>query len=290
MIGHVEVAREHLQRARDLRDLLHAVLRGRARGHELQVVDDDEAEVGLLRLQPAGLRADLHHRERAGVVDVDRRLGELVAGGRQPRPVLGRELAGPQALRLDLRLAAHEALRHLGLRHLEREERDRRAVAHGQVRAHAEAERGLPHRRAGGEDDEVPRLEARRDAVEVAKAGGDAGDVRARLVERRDPLEALLEELFDVAELGARALLREVEDDLLRLVDELGRIAGPLPAEPRDLAARPDEPAERRRLADDLRVVAGVRARRARAPRARGPAPCRRRARGRPARRARRRA
>ena len=59
-----------------------------------------------------------------------------------------------------------------------------------------------------------------------------------------------------------RALLREVEDDLLGLVDELGRLARALPAEARDLAAGPDEPAERGRLADDLRVVAGVRARR----------------------------
>ena len=41
---HVEVAREHLQRARDLRHLLHAVLGVRARGHQLEVVDDDQPE------------------------------------------------------------------------------------------------------------------------------------------------------------------------------------------------------------------------------------------------------
>ena len=60
-------------------------------GHQLQVVDDDQAEVRLAHLQPARLRADLHHRDRARVVDVDRRLREPVARGRQPRPVVGRE-------------------------------------------------------------------------------------------------------------------------------------------------------------------------------------------------------
>ena len=64
-----------------------------------------------------------------------------------------------------------------------------------------------------------------------------------------------------MAELAAGALLREVEDDLLGLVDELRRLARALPAELRDVAAGPDQPAECRRLADDLRVVVGVRGR-----------------------------
>ena len=34
------------------------------------------------------------------------------------------------------------------------------------------------------------------------------------------------------AELVRDALLREIEDDLLGAVDEVGRLAGPLPAEP----------------------------------------------------------
>ena len=64
---------------------------------------------------------------------------------------------------------------------------------------------------------------------------------------------------LDVREVAADALLREVEDDLLRAVDELGGLARPVPAEPRDLAAGPDQPAQRGRLADDPGIVAGVR-------------------------------
>ncbi len=55
------------------------------------------------------------------------------------------------------------------------------------------------------------------------------------------------------------ARLRELEDDLLGAVDELGRLlALALHAEARDLAAGPHQPAERRHLADDAGVVAGV--------------------------------
>ncbi len=57
------------------------------------------------------------------------------------------------------------------------------------------------------------------------------------------------------------ALLREVEDDLLGRVDELGRVAGSFPAEARDLAAGPDQAAKGGGLADDLGVVTSVRRR-----------------------------
>ena len=55
------------------------------------------------------------------------------------------------------------------------------------------------------------------------------------------------------------ARLREVEHDLLGAVDELRRLARPLDAEPGDLLACADEPAQRRHLAHDAPVVGGVR-------------------------------
>ena len=107
----------------------------------------------------------------------------------------------------------------------------------------AKAERRLAHARARGDDDEVAGLEPGRQPVEVAEAGGDPGDVGAGLVQRGDPLEALLEQILDVAELRRDAALREVEDDLLGAVDEDLRLAGPLPPELRDLLAGRDQAA-----------------------------------------------
>src|SRR5262249_9979342 len=132
-----------------------------------------------------------------------------------------------------------------------------------EVGGDTEAEGGLPHRRAGRADDQVARLKARGQAVELAEAAGDAGDIGARLVQRRDSLEAVLEQILDVRELARGALLRKVEDDLLGAVDEL--LGGePLPLEPeaRDLLPGAHEAAERGHLPDDLRVVAGIRRRR----------------------------
>ena len=97
------------------------------------------AELRLARLQPPGLGADLEHRRQARVVDVDRRLRQRVAGLDEPRPVLVREPPGAQPLQLDAALGAHQALRDLDLRHLEREHGDRDAVVEREVRRDARA-------------------------------------------------------------------------------------------------------------------------------------------------------
>ena len=94
------------------------------------------------------------------------------------------------------------------------------------------------------------------------KPGGHAGDVDARLVQVHDPREALVEQVVDVGEVAADPLLRELEHHLLGAVDEVRRLARTRLAEPLDLLADADEPAERRHLLDDPRVVLGVRRRR----------------------------
>src|SRR5581483_3732656 len=49
------------------------------------------------------------------------------------------------------------------------------------------------------------------------------------------------EQLLDLGPLAGDALLREVVEDLLRLVDEVARLAGALPAQARDLPTGADE-------------------------------------------------
>ena len=139
---------------------------------------------------------------------------------------------------------------------------DRRPGADAEVRGDAEPQRGLPHRRPCGEDDEVAGLEAGGQPVEVAEPAGDPGHVDPGLVELRDPLEALGEERPDLVEVARDPLLGEVEDDLLGAVDEHRRLPEPLAPEAHDLLAGLDQAAEGRRLLDDPRVVLDVRGRR----------------------------
>ena len=132
-------------------------------------------------------------------------------------------------------------------------------MADAEIRGRAERERRLPHRRPGGEDDEVAGLETGGEVVDLLEPRRDAGDVGARLVQVHDPLEALLEQGLDVGEVARHPLLRELEDDLLGAVDEVGRLALPMLPEPRDLRADAHETAQRRHLLDDARVVLDVR-------------------------------
>ena len=60
--GHVELTGEDLQAAADLADLLDAAVARPVRAHQLEVVDDDQAEAAacfLARVKPACLRAQL---------------------------------------------------------------------------------------------------------------------------------------------------------------------------------------------------------------------------------------
>src|SRR5205085_3194149 len=72
----LELLREDLQRARDIGDLLDAVLGATSGLHQLDVIDHYETERALLRFQASTFRADLAHRDRRRVVDVHRRFGE----------------------------------------------------------------------------------------------------------------------------------------------------------------------------------------------------------------------
>jgi hypothetical protein len=134
-------------------------------------------------------------------------------------------------------------------------------VAYREVLGHVQCQRRLPHRRPRGDDDQVPGLEAGRELVELLEAGGTAGDVGTGLVQVHDPLEALLQQPFDVAEVTRDPLLGEIEDDLLGAVDEVCGLAGPVLPEPCDLGSRTDEPAKCRHLPHDPRVVSSVRGR-----------------------------
>ena len=58
-------------------------------------------------------------------------------------------------------------------------------------------------------------------AIQLAESGRDAGQLRSRLVELRDPLEALQQQRLDVSEVTRHALLCEGEDELLGPVDEV---------------------------------------------------------------------
>jgi hypothetical protein len=116
----------------------------------------------------------------------------------------------------------------------------------------------LPHAGAARDDDQVGRLEARRDAVQVGEARRNAGDRLLLLVEALDRLQRADEDLADAAERRADLALGDVEDGALGLVEQLGDVAVGVVALGRDVGGRADEVSQQRPVAHDARVVDDV--------------------------------
>ena len=185
---HVQFLGQGLEAGGDLRHLLHAVvaLAGAAR-HQLQVVDDHEAEA-VLALEPARAGRQLGDGDAAGLVDVERDGGHFLADLDQRLNSLLVDHAAPDLLRGDAGLLGQDAGGELLGRHFQREEADHGAVVARIVgrqigalaqrarreRAHVEGdvggERRLAHRWAAGEDDQVGGLQPAHLAVEAANS------------------------------------------------------------------------------------------------------------------------
>ena len=163
-----------------------------------------------------------------------------------------------QVVALDRRLRGDEALGELGLRHLEREQRDGLAVAERGVLGEVGHQRRLPHRRPRGQDDQVARLEAAGDRVEVLEARRRAGDLLALARELLELVELDVEDVVDRAEVLAAVLVRDLEDRALGDVDELARRRVVRVDAGLDLVRGAQQPAQHRVLAHDPRVLADV--------------------------------
>ena len=158
---HLQLFREDLERARNRRELLLAVLEPPAPLHQLQVVDDEHVEA-VLELQPPRLRAHLEDAERGRVVDEDLRVVQAPERVDQPRVVLLAEESAAEPVRVDARLRRDHAEEQLLLRHFQAEDADGLARLDAAMERDVEHEARLPHRRPRGDDDEVGFLETRR--------------------------------------------------------------------------------------------------------------------------------
>ena len=152
-----------LSRPADLGDLDLAVLGAVAALHELEVVDDDHAQLGVESvLQPSGLGPDLHHGQRRVVVDPQLALAQAADRLGDLGPVGVGETAVLQLAGVDPGLGCDEALGELEVAHLEGEEQHRPLFANRGVSGHSHGERGLAHGGSGPDDDRAPRAGARR--------------------------------------------------------------------------------------------------------------------------------
>ena len=197
----------------------------------------------------------------------------------QARTTRGQSRAATLPLRSlsfgDPRPAGDEPVGELRLRHLEREEGDRLSVLGGDVLGDVAHERRLAERGPRGDHDQVPRLEAAELRVEVAEAGGRAGDVWSPLDSCLEAVDLVAEDLGDPAEVAGALLVGDLEQQALGALDQLLRLALAVVDRLLDLLRGREQPPQQRVLLDDLRVVAGVARAPGRSRRARRRPPCR---------------
>ena len=154
--------------------------------------------------------------------------------------------------------ARQEAQDQLLLAHLQAEDADRLALADGGVLGDVEGEAGLADAGPGGQDDEVARLEAGGQLVQVREARRDADDLAAVGVEVVQPVVGVVEERPQRAEAVVRPALADREQLGLRPVDRLLDVRAVLVADGGDLAGGRDEAAQDGLALDDAGVLGDV--------------------------------
>src|SRR6516165_2132001 len=99
-------------------------------------------------------------------------------------------------------------------------EQERRPLSHQpDVGEHTEGEARLAHTRACPDDVQRRRLEPEQDLVELVETRRDTGDVRTSLPQLLYPVQSLTEKFAQRVDAVRRTSLRDVEHQLLRLVD-----------------------------------------------------------------------
>jgi hypothetical protein len=123
-----------------------------------------------------------------------------------------------------------------------------------------DGERGLTHRGAAGDDQQIAAPQATRFGIEVDEAGRQSARLVGIVVQIVDLIDQSRQRLLgaDVSLAAARAF-GDREDLALGVLDELARrLALFVPDRARDLSAHGDERTQQRALLDDLRIRACV--------------------------------
>ena len=257
--GAAELTGQHLEPSADLGHLDLAALRRGPPRHQLQVVDDDQPQVGAQPvLEATRLGTDLHHRQRRVVVDPQRALAQAAHRLGDLGPVGVGEPSGPELARVHPGLGRDQTLGQLQVSHLEREEQHREVLPDRGVRRDPQGERCLAHRRSGTDHDQRSGLQAGEHGVEVGVARRGAGDGVAALVEHLELLEAPVEQRRQLLQGVGVATLGDREHHRLGGVDGLLDVVERLVAQLCDLVGGGDQAPQQRLLLDDAGVVLGV--------------------------------
>ena len=201
--------------------------------------------------------AHLEEGDGRRVVDEQLRLAHLLRREEERLFLFFRQATLAQALKVHARLGALDTETELLGGHFEREEADDVLLMNRQIRGDIERERGLPHTRAGRDDDEVGLLETLGEGVEARVSRRQAREHRAATVDVLDLDFVLLGNRRKLHEAAADRSLRDLHEIALRVLEDGLGVRG------RDRIANraprlEDDEAPERGLAHETRVALDI--------------------------------
>ena len=249
---------QELQAARDLRDLLRAVVETAVARHQLEVIHEDQVEP-LLPLQALRLGAHHGHRHGGAVIDEEVRPPDRRLREHEPLDRLLRGIPVADLLGIHVGLRAEDPEAELLHGHLQRKEPDGLPrLAQGDMLRDVQREGGLAHGGARREDDQVGGLESRGHPVELREARGQAREHALPGARVLDDFQVVLDDLSDRREGLAHGIVGDLEDLARDVVQELFRGLVLRQAVPNDPLAGADQPPQRRLFLDDPGIVLDV--------------------------------
>ena len=264
---HIQFLGQRLERSGNFGHLGGAVLTTRSGAtHQLQVINHHQTQLTVLTRQPSGTRTQFKWIQCRRFIDEKICVLHFLDRIGQARPVIFSETPGAQALLVDTTHRTDQTHGQLSRTHLHREHRNRHALVNGHMLGHIQCKRGLTHRGAGRNDDEVAGLHARGHTVKVCKTRRHTGDVVwiLAVVQVIDPLDHLRQHRLKILKTRAtpRPVFGDLKDSCLGLVENLPGIA-PLWIERGggDFIRDGNQATQDRPVAHDLRVAAHIRRR-----------------------------
>ena len=210
-----------------------------------------KASVGL---HPPGFGPQFQHRNGRSVIDVHGRVHELSRGVEHLDAFLLAEKTGADFVGIDSGFGAKQAHGELFFAHLQGKDPDGDASEHGGISGDAKRQRGFAHARPGRNDDQVGRLKARRQFVQIGVMARHPGDHLPVFLKFFDGLDALLDNVFDLRIAGADAAFGDRKDGRLGLIQDLFDALAAAVAERGDFIGRLDQVPQKGLLVDDFGI------------------------------------
>ena len=168
-------------------------------------------------------------------------------------------MARAEFVRIDLRHRCNQALQERLLGHFQAENRHRLTAADGDVLREIQRQRRFALRRPCGKDNQLRGLQTGKQLVQFSVARRNAGDALPFPEDSFQPLEIVLDDVFNRNETCLHAVFRQSENRRFRVIQDGVCAVFTLESILLDVVSGVNQVAQHRFLFDDARVVLNVR-------------------------------